>query len=150
KKAPAKKAPAKKTATKRAAKRSLAVRADEKPWTAEELAKVRTELEHEAGRLRGEISVAEEEIAGLFREGGEGAGHDQADVGSSTFERDHEMSLALHSRDLLTQVERALRRIDDGTYGDCENCGNPIGKLRLMAFPRATLCVSCKQRQERR
>jgi DnaK suppressor protein len=51
---------------------------------------------------------------------------------------------------LLSQVERALQRLDNGTYGICENCGNPIGKARLQAFPRATLCVTCKQREERR
>ncbi|TAL16310.1 MAG: DNA-binding protein, partial [Frankiales bacterium] len=51
---------------------------------------------------------------------------------------------------LLLQVERALARLDEGTYGRCENCGNPIPKARLQAFPRATLCVACKQREERR
>ena len=51
---------------------------------------------------------------------------------------------------VLVQSERALARIADGTYGVCESCGNPIGKLRLQVFPRATLCVTCKQRQERR
>jgi DnaK suppressor protein len=126
------------------------VRADEKPWTAKELREVRDALHAEADRLRTEIREAEVEIADLFRDGGDGAGHDQADVGSSAFERDHEMSLANHSRETLEQIEHALQRIDNGTYGICESCGNPIGKLRLMAFPRATLCVSCKQRQERR
>ncbi len=48
------------------------------------------------------------------------------------------------------QIDRALARIEDGTYGVCESCGQPIGKLRLMAFPRATLCMTCKQREERR
>ena len=43
-----------------------------------------------------------------------------------------------------------LARIADGTYGICESCGNPIGKGRAMAFPRATLCLTCKQREERR
>ena len=51
---------------------------------------------------------------------------------------------------MLVQSERALERIDDGTYGACEICGNPIGKMRLLAFPRATLCMTCKQREERR
>ena len=60
------------------------------------------------------------------------------------------MSLANNSRGLLVQAERALLRIEDGTYGVCESCGNPIGKARLQAFPRATLCVSCKQKEERR
>ncbi|HEV8055233.1 MAG TPA: TraR/DksA C4-type zinc finger protein [Nocardioidaceae bacterium] len=149
KKAPAKKASGRSSAKSTQADR-LAVRADESPWTSAELAEVRDDLNGEAQRLRKEISLAEEEIAGLFRDGGDGAGHDQADVGSTAFERDHEMSLARHSREMLSQIEHALERIDDGSYGVCESCGNPIGKLRLMAFPRATLCVACKQREERR
>jgi DnaK suppressor protein len=60
------------------------------------------------------------------------------------------MSLANNARELLVQNERALARLIDGTYGVCERCGNPIGKLRLQAFPRATLCLSCKQLEERR
>ena len=48
------------------------------------------------------------------------------------------------------QGERAQDRIDAGTYGVCESCGQPIGKARLLAFPQATLCIACKQRQERR
>jgi len=60
------------------------------------------------------------------------------------------MSLAYNSRDLLEQNERAIERIEAGTYGVCESCGKPIGKARLQAFPRATLCVTCKQREERR
>ena len=48
------------------------------------------------------------------------------------------------------QFERALERLDAGTYGLCEICGKPIGKARMQAFPRATLCVECKQKQERR
>ena len=85
-----------------------------------------------------------------MRDAGDGAGNDQADVGSTTFERDHEMSLANNAREMLAQTEHALARIDDGTYGVCESCGQPIGKMRVMAFPRATLCLSCKQREERR
>jgi len=85
-----------------------------------------------------------------LRDGGDGAGDDQADAGTKTFEREHEMSLANNARDLLVQTEHALARIDAGTYGRCENCGNPIGKLRRQANQRATLCVTCKQREERR
>ncbi|MGZ5374467.1 MAG: TraR/DksA family transcriptional regulator, partial [Aeromicrobium sp.] len=75
---------------------------------------------------------------------------DQADVGSTSLERDAEMSLAANQRELLLQTEKALGRLDTGTYGACEVCGEPIGKMRLMAFPRATLCMTCKQREERR
>jgi RNA polymerase-binding protein DksA len=111
---------------------------------------VRTGLEADVIRLRSEIATAEDDLADLLRDSGEGAGDDQADAGTKTFEREQEMSLAANSRDLLDQVQRALSRIADGTYGVCESCGNPVGKGRLQAFPRATLCVSCKQRQERR
>ncbi|UWE13688.1 TraR/DksA C4-type zinc finger protein [Actinacidiphila bryophytorum] len=51
---------------------------------------------------------------------------------------------------MLVQAEHALQRLDEGTYGLCEVCGNPIGKARMQAFPRATLCLDDKQRQERR
>jgi DnaK suppressor protein len=60
------------------------------------------------------------------------------------------MSLAANQRELLMQTEKALERLEEGTYGQCEMCGEPIGKNRLMAFPRATLCLTCKQREERR
>ncbi len=126
------------------------VRADETPWTAKERAEVRKELDVELARLRGEIAVAEEGLADLIRDSGDGAGDDQADAGTKTFEREHEMSLANNARDMLQQTERALRRLDDGSYGVCESCGNPIGKARLQVFPRATLCMSCKQKEERR
>jgi len=104
----------------------------------------------EAKRLTAEITSAESAIADLLRDSGDGAGDDQADAGTKTFEREHEMSLANNSREMLQQAERALRRIADGSYGICESCGNPIGKARLQAFPRATLCMSCKQKEERR
>ncbi len=138
------------TGGKSASARHLVVKSDEQPWTAAELEEVREELTRDAQRLREELNIANTELAHLMRDAGDGAGNDQADVGSTTFERDHEMSLAKNARDMLAQTERALARIHDGSYGVCESCGNPIGKMRLMAFPRATLCLSCKQREERR
>jgi RNA polymerase-binding protein DksA len=122
----------------------------EDAWTKSELKAVRKELEEQAGELRGEIDTAEAASESLKRDqSSEGSG-DEGRRGTKTFEREHEMSLANNSRDLLVQVERALGRLDAGTYGRCENCGNPIPKARLQAFPRATLCVTCKQREERR
>ena len=149
KKAPVTKAPAKKSPAKKSAAR-LAVRVDESPWTTAELAEVKGQLQRDVRRLREEIARAEAELNELLRDSGEGSGDDQADAGSKTFEREHEMSMANNARDLLLQIEHALARIADGSYGMCESCGQPIGKARLQAFPRATLCVSCKQREERR
>ena len=128
----------------------LQVREDETPWTAKELEAVRAELEADIARLREEISAAEYDLAGLMRDAGEGAGDDQADAGTKTFEREQEISLANNARGMYEQSVHALERIEDGSYGICESCGSPIGKNRLLAFPRATLCVPCKSKQERR
>ncbi|MEU9790990.1 TraR/DksA C4-type zinc finger protein [Streptomyces sparsogenes] len=128
----------------------LAVRPGEEPWSPEEVAEARAELLAEAARLRAEILASEEAISGLMRDSGDGAGDDQADTGTKNITREHELALAGNAREMLLQTERALERLDAGTYGLCENCGNPIGKARMQAFPRATLCVECKQRQERR
>lgn len=150
KKAAAKKSSAKKGAATSAPADSLVVLAGEDPWTDAELADQREVLEAESRRLRAEIFDSEAEIADLVRDGSDTAGDDQADTGSKTFEREHEMYLTNSHREILSQTDRALSRIENGTYGVCESCGNPIGKARLQAFPRATLCMSCKQREERR
>ncbi|MFB7636739.1 TraR/DksA family transcriptional regulator [Streptomyces sp. NPDC056149] len=133
-----------------AAPGELAVRPGEDPWTPAEVAEARTELTAETDRLRAEIVAAEDAIAGLMRDSGDGAGDDEADTGTKNITREHELALASNAREMLHQTERALGRLDAGTYGLCENCGQPIGKARMQAFPRATLCVECKQRQERR
>lgn len=128
----------------------LAVRPGEDPWTPEEVEEARTELQSEALRLGSEISASEDALVGLMRDSGDGAGDDEADTGTKNITREHEMSLAANAREMLEQTERALERLDAGTYGICENCGSPIGKARMQAFPRATLCMDCKQKQERR
>ena len=123
---------------------------NETPWSAAELKAVRTALAKELVRLNTELVSVELEMDALIRESGEGAGDDQADAGTKTFEREHEMSLVINARDMVLQTERALERIDNRSYGRCEECGNPIGKARLQVFPRATLCMTCKQKEERR
>ena len=122
----------------------------EAPWSAAELKAVRTEISADLERLRRELAEVEAEMDELISESGEGAGDDQADSGTKTFEREHEMSLVINARDMVLQTERALDRIDNKTYGNCEECGSPIGKARLQVFPRATLCMICKQKEERR
>ena len=129
---------------------ALPVRSGEKQWTEAELDEVRKALEAEIAELRAEISKAESEIAERMGDAVADAGDDQADAGAKTFQREHELALTHNARELLAQNERALARIEAGTYGVCESCGEPIGKARLQAFPRATLCVACKQREERR
>jgi DnaK suppressor protein len=124
--------------------------AGEAPWSASELKAVRVELSKELTRLKHELELIEAEMEDLIADSGEGAGDDQADSGTKTFEREHEMSLVINARDMVLQTERALVRIDNKSYGNCEDCSNPIGKERLHVFPRATLCMICKQKEERR
>jgi DnaK suppressor protein len=129
---------------------ALPVRPGEKPWTEAELKKVRQELQDEIAGLIADISEAESAIAERLGDAVGDAGDDQADAGAKTFQREHELALTQNARELLELSERALARMDDGSFGVCESCGQPIGKARLQAFPRATLCVTCKQREERR
>ena len=138
-----------KPATKKARAEKLVVREDESPWTPEELTAVHDQLDAGRARVAADVSATEQGIADMLRDM-DRAGSDQADIGSASLERDAEMSLASNARDMLQQIEHALARIEYGTYGVCESCGNPIGKQRLMVFPRATLCMTCKQREERR
>lgn len=128
---------------------AFAVRDGESPWSAAELAQVRADLDAQVAQLRHDITQSQMELADLLRDSRDRGGDDEADTGAKAYEREQELALAGHARNMLDQVEYALRRLDDGSYGTCESCGQPIGKLRLQAAPRATLCMSCKTRQER-
>jgi len=130
--------------------RTFAVREGEKPWTVKEVRAIADELIAEVARLEIELSEADAELSALLRNSGDGAGDDQADSGSSALEREQELTLVNNTRDLLEQNRHALVRVGAPGFGTCESCGSAIGKARLQEFPRATLCVSCKARQERR
>jgi DnaK suppressor protein len=135
---------------KKAAPKHPVVQEDESSWSKTELTAVRKKLTAEAEGLTVEIAQAEENFHALITESGEGAGDDQADAGTKTFEREHEISILSNKKDLLDQTNRALERIESGTYGACENCGKQIGKLRLQeANPRATMCMPCREREDR-
>ena len=129
---------------------SFPVRPGEDPWTIDEVEEIARELTVEISRLRVELSHADAELSDLLRYSGDGAGDDQADSGSSALEREQELTLVNNTRDLLEQTEHALERVGAPGFGTCESCAQAVGKARLQAFPRATLCVTCKARQERR
>ena len=123
-------------------------------------AKSRTteEVEQIRAILRGRFDDANSEYEDALAENhklrlveiGDAAGDDQADSGSKTAERDAATSLLRTLLDRRTQAEHAMQRLDDGTYGNCEGCSNPIPVERLEVFPSATTCVNCKQNRERR
>jgi RNA polymerase-binding transcription factor DksA len=73
----------------------------------------------------------------------------QADLGTETFNRERDLSILEHIDAELSDVEHALRRLDDGTYGTCEACGQPIDADRLEAMPAARFCLDDQALAER-
>ena len=125
--------------------------AERRSRSAAETKKIHDALVERRDELQAEYDQTLTEITELQRERlTDSAGDDQADTGTKTFEREQEITLANNLLERITQVERAIDRLGAGNYGWCERCGNAIPVERLAAFPSATLCVSCKQLEERR
>jgi DnaK suppressor protein len=78
------------------------------------------------------------------------AREDEGEPETITTDRERDLSLLENARDLLDQVELALRKVVDGTYGVCARCGKKIEAARVKALPHASLCISCKRLEERR
>lgn len=130
---------------------STAKAATTRTRTAAETKKIQDALQERRDELQGDYDRTLAEITELQRGRlTDSAGDDQADTGTKTGEHEQEITLANSLLERITQVERAIDRLGEGNYGYCERCGNAIPVERLAAFPSATLCVSCKQLEERR
>ena len=118
-----------------------------------ELQELRERLLSERADLQGQFDELEEssfsanqsEITGEM-----GFDEEYADAGTATFEREKDLSIEQNVRDLLQKIDRALSRIDAGTYGICERCGKPIEKARVKALPYVSLCLKDAQAQAHR
>ena len=75
---------------------------------------------------------------------------DETDLAASELNQNITFKLRDRERQLLTKIDEALERMDEGTFGTCEDCEEPIEPRRLEARPVSTLCVACKERQEHR
>lgn len=73
-----------------------------------------------------------------------------ADVATDTYDREFSLGLASSERELLYELDDAIKRIDDGAYGFCEGCKSLIAKVRLQALPYTRMCVKCQERKEKR
>lgn len=119
-----------------------------------DIKRLRARLEAEKDRLREQAErlwqsgFADAETGGI----GELSLYDQhpADLGSEVAARQTDLGLQQNVARLLDQVNRALQRIDDGTYGTCERCGRAIGRERLEALPYATMCIECQEQADDR
>ena len=114
----------------------------------------KTRLLEESERTRKAIAYLHEENRGTTedeaRELSGGSDNHLADIATHTYDRELDSTLEESEEVHLSHVEAALKRIDAGTYGICENCGRPIQPERLEAMPWVTLCIDCKRLAERR
>jgi RNA polymerase-binding transcription factor DksA len=115
-------------------------------------ADVKAKLEDERRRIQAEIEALSEADSRSEREraGRAGRGNHMAEDASETFEHEKSLALLQNLRSIEAQVDRALLKLDKGTYGRCDDCGKPIAEERLAAIPYATLCIECKAKRERR
>jgi RNA polymerase-binding protein DksA len=116
-----------------------------------DLETMRETLETERARLQAAIVSVNHESS-LREETGDfsiGTDDNIADSATDTFMRELDTGLEENAEHLLSEIEGALRRIDDGSYGMCEACGRPIDEERLEAVPWATLCIDDKRARER-
>jgi DnaK suppressor protein len=126
--------------------------ATKSPLTKKELDELRERLVQERRDLQDQSTELEEStFSGNQSEMTGEAGFDEeyADAGTATFERERDLSLVNNLRDLMERIDKALAKMDEGTYGFCDRCGKPIEKLRLKALPYANLCIKDKQAEER-
>jgi RNA polymerase-binding transcription factor DksA len=115
--------------------------ANEAPTTDSAAADFEELLEHERADLRGQLAEL-----GFGDAGGLNYDPNYADSSQVTAERGEAETLAGQLREALAEVEAAIARVREGTYGNCERCGQPIAAARLEAMPAARLCISCASR----
>jgi RNA polymerase-binding protein DksA len=114
----------------------------------------RSRLEEERRRIVDTIAHLHEENPRNMEDelgelAGRGSDNHLGDMATVTFDRELDEGLEEGAQQTLAQIDRALARIDDGSYGTCERCGRPIGAERLQARPWATLCIEDQRRAGR-
>jgi RNA polymerase-binding transcription factor len=122
-------------------------------FTSKELDELRTALLREQHELRAQLAELEESTFSTPQSDVSGEmsfDEEYADSGTATFERERDLSLENNIRDLLEKIDKALVRLENGSFGICERCGKPIEKARLKALPYANLCIKDAQAQSRR
>jgi DnaK suppressor protein len=115
-----------------------------------DMTKFKERLEEERAKLRAELQRIDDRTAGRDRLNSDVASEDfdepGGDAAQETLERSQSMAIGESLRDMLDNVETALRKIDAGSYGVCDSCGKEIPKARLEIMPAATMCTACRAR----
>ena len=115
------------------------------PLTAEELNEFKAMLVEKRSALLGSSEEARKNLAESTAKM-----PDEVDLATLEYEAAFENRLRDRDKYLLRKIDKALRRIEEGEYDECESCGSIISKRRLLARPEATLCIMCKEEQEQR
>lgn len=118
----------------------------------EKLAAMRTALEERKAEIDRDVGSMDAEIRSIGEDQGEekgSVGNHLAEDGSNVMEAERLSTISGDLRDILAQVNSALERMDDGTFGTCQRCGRPIGEERLEAFPYVRFCIDCQALSER-
>jgi DnaK suppressor protein len=116
-----------------------------------DVARFRQLLEEERRRVVDAIEYLHKENPGSIEDETEDQTADNhlAETATATLDREIDYTLEENSEHVLEAIDAALKRIEDGTYGTCVNCGKPIAEERLAAIPWATHCIDCKRLEER-
>ena len=139
----------------RAAKRAPAKKAARpkiKRLPAKILKKFKALLVKERGEIGGDLShIAADNLNKSQRDASgdlSGYTYHMADMASDNYEREFSLGRATDEQKILFAIDEALKRVEDGTYGNCQQCGKPIAKKRLMIVPHAELCIGCQKKNE--
>ncbi len=108
-------------------------------------------LLEERARLEREIADLEADLSESLEDSSEESPYDQhmAETAGVTLDREIDLSLEENLHASIAQLDRALDKLERGSYGRCDKCGNPISDGRLEVAPFATLCIDCKRLEER-
>jgi len=117
-----------------------------------ELARFKKLIDAERDRVRRNLGIIEEEISDQTSNkasGNQGYSNHMADIGSDAMEQEQAFLHASQETEYLKQLDEALKRIEDGSYGVCEECKDKIPQKRLEAYLAAELCIACKSKREK-
>ncbi|MBM3690979.1 MAG: TraR/DksA family transcriptional regulator [Actinobacteria bacterium] len=126
---------------------ALPTRKGERAWSEKDVESVKTALAADLTELTEEMAAAEQQAAAIAAGMGD-TSDDQAEAGSYMVEREYQLGIIENCKEQIMQVQDAISRHERGEYGICDDCKQPIGKARLLAYPRATQCVDCKRAEE--
>ena len=123
------------------------------PLTKQQLKQFRAALLQERAKFAGEIRAIAREASKSPREAsGDLSAYTvhMADMSADTYERELSVNMASSEQEVLYQIDDALKHLDDGTYGQCQQCDKPIRMSRLKAVPYSSLCIGCQRATEQK